>query len=79
MTHNTPQEEFDRTYITSSEICHELDVSRPAILDARRRGLLPEPILVNGNQLTLWKRDEVRPYIEAWKATLDTRRAAIND
>jgi len=42
---------------------------------ARRRGLLPDPIIVNGAQIFIWKRDVVRPHIDAWKLMLTVRRA----
>lgn len=69
----TAQEEFDEAYITSSEICKELEVTRKAIVDARRRGDLPDPIVVNG-QILIWKRRTIRPHLESWKQTLRTRR-----
>lgn len=70
----TAQEQFDATYITSSEICKELDITRSTIVTGRRRGLLPKPIVVNGAQIQIWHRTEVRPYLDAWKLKLDARR-----
>lgn len=66
------QKEFDETYITSSEICRELDITRATIVTGKRRGLLPNPIKCE--QLQLWRRDEVRPHLDAWKAQLQERR-----
>ncbi|QFR59653.1 hypothetical protein P6F33_gp52 [Pseudomonas phage Quinobequin-P09] len=57
----TAQQEFDEIYITSSEIGQELGVCRATLVNARRRGLLPDPIIVNGAQIFIWKRDVVRP------------------
>lgn len=71
---NAAQERFDSTFISSSEICKELNVSRATILQARRRGLLPHPIVVNDSQIYLWERVTVRPYIDAWKLILTVRR-----
>lgn len=68
----SPQEQFDEIYITSSEICRELGVSRSALLKAKRRGELPAPIVCE--QLQLWHRAAVRPYVDAWKARLEGRR-----
>ena len=48
----TAQQEFDEIYITSSEIGQELGVCRATLVNARRRGLLPDPIVVNGAQIT---------------------------
>jgi hypothetical protein len=57
----TAQQEFDEIYITSSEIGQELGVCRAT--------------LVNGAQIFIWKRDVVRPYLDAWKLMLTVRRA----
>lgn len=76
MTNNvsSTQQEFDETFITSSEIGKELKVCRASIVSARRRGLLPQPIVVNGAQIYIWKREIVRPYLDNWKAMLQARR-----
>lgn len=71
----TAQQEFDEIYITSSEIGQELGVCRATLVSARRRGLLPDPIIVNGAQIFIWKRDVVRPYLDTWKLMLTVRRA----
>lgn len=73
----TAQQEFDETYITSSEIGQELGVCRATLVHARRRGLLPDPIVVNGAQIFIWKRDVVRPYIDAWRLMLQARRGEL--
>lgn len=68
------QKEFDKKYITSSEICNTLDVCRTTLLQARRSGRLPYGISVGGGQLYLWERAVVTPYLNAWKLLLDVRR-----
>lgn len=73
----TAQEEFDKTYITSSEICRELGIHRATIVQGRKRGRLPEPITLNGDQLMIWKREVVRPYLDDWKASLQARRGEL--
>lgn len=75
--HMTAQEEFDSTYITSSEIGKELGISRATIVQGRDRGLLPGAITVNGGQLTVWKREPLLPYLSAWKLTLQARRREL--
>lgn len=70
----TAQQRFDRLYISSSEICRALGVTRTTVLSARRRRLLPEPIAVNGSTLYIWERHTAQPYIDAWRLILDTRR-----
>ena len=72
------QQKFDETYISSSEICRQLGVSRAAIVNARRRGLLPDPIVVNDIQLYLWERETVQPYLEAWHFMLRSRRGELS-
>lgn len=73
----TAQQEFDETYITSSEIGMELGICRATLLHARRRGLLPDPVIVNGAQIFIWKREVVRPYLDAWKIMLQSRRGEL--
>lgn len=68
------QDRFDQTYITASEICKELGVSRPALHYARRRGILPNPILVGFDMIYIWDRKEVRPYLETWKEQLRVKK-----
>jgi hypothetical protein len=80
LTHLTPsaretaEERFHRLYITSGELCKELRVTRPSILQARRRQLLPDPIAVNGTSVFIWERETLAPYVAAWRLILDTRR-----
>lgn len=74
---NTSQERFDELYITSSEIQQELKVNRSAILYARRRGMLPEPIVVRGSRSFIWERERARPFIDAWALSLASRRGEL--
>jgi hypothetical protein len=68
------QERFNEAYITSSEICQELEVTRPAIHFRRKAGLLPDAIIVTGQQLVLWERDKVKPFIDQWRTQLLAKR-----
>ena len=70
----TSQQEFDEIYITSSEIGQELGVCRATLLNARRRGILPDPIVVNGAQIFIWKRNLLQPYLDRWRNVLQERR-----
>jgi hypothetical protein len=76
----TAQEEFDEKYITSTEICRDLDVTRASLVGARERGALPEPVRINrpngDPHILIWVREDVAPYIERWKADLIGRRTA---
>ena len=68
------QAKFDATYITSSEILEELDLTRASLMHARRTGKLPPAIEVNDGRLFIWERQTVQPYIENWKQALKFRR-----
>ena len=74
------QEEFDEKYISSTELCNDLNVTRATLVNGRRRGALPDPIRIlrpNGEpHVMLWLREEVKPYVERWKAELEAARAA---
>lgn len=69
------QLDFDRRYITSSEIIAKLGVTRTSILFARRTGKLPDPIDIQG-KIFIWERSKVQHYLDAWKTILDARRGA---
>ncbi len=76
---NPSQEEFDKTYITSTEIAKSLNVSRASVCNAVGRGLLPDPITLNNGSMTIFVREKVKPFVEAWKTVLDVKRAIKND
>ncbi len=71
------QREFDETYITSTEIGKSLGVKRSTILNARVRGLLPDPIEINGVRTFIWKRQELVPYLDSWRISLASRRGEL--
>ena len=68
----TAQKEFDDLYITSSEICRRLRITRASITSAKNKNQLPDPIMVE-NHLTMWKRGFIEPYIEAWEKKRNAR------
>lgn len=61
----TAQQEFDEIYITSSEIGQELGVCRATLVNARRRGLLPDPI-----RLSLMARRSLSGSVMSFALTL---------
>lgn len=71
---NDEQKRFDELYISSTEIASTLGINRASIFHARKRGMLPEPIIVNDSQLYLWERTSIMGIIEAWKQSLDFRK-----
>jgi predicted DNA-binding transcriptional regulator AlpA len=73
----TTQEQFDLDYITCDEIQRTLNVSRASIFNARKRGLLPDPVQVRGVRAFIWEREKIAPYIAAWKISLASRRGEL--
>lgn len=71
------QAEFDKMYITANEIQELLKVERCGILYAKKRGFLPDPIVIRGVRAYLWKREALQPYLDAWKIALSVRRGEM--
>lgn len=69
----TAQQRFDETYISSSEICATLGVSRTTINYARKKRMLPEPITISPIQVCLWERKTVEAFVTAWRAARAAR------
>lgn len=65
---------FEQTYITAAQIIRELGISRSALLYARRRGLLPDPIIINDGRIYIWEREHIQENLDAWKRMLDIRK-----
>lgn len=74
----TAQQVFDETYISASEICRTLGVSRCSVTNAQKRELLPEPIKLEqgGAYVCLWLRAQVQPALSAWQLMLAARKRA---
>lgn len=74
----SPQEEFNAKYVTSTELCQELGISRSSLANRRTAGGLPGAIDVprpDGTaHVVLWLRDQVAPHVEAYRAQLAQRR-----
>lgn len=60
------QEDFDKEFMTSSEIARRLSVTRSAVIQARQRGKLPDPIFIE-NHLVIWKRQAIEPFVVQWE------------
>jgi hypothetical protein len=65
---------FDSTYITAHQIMSDLEISRPALLYARRSGKLPDPIILNDGRLYIWELKDIQVTLNEWKEALNTRR-----
>lgn len=71
----TPQQRFDALYITSNEVARRVGVTRAGLLQARRSGQLPGFVLVNGNDIVIWERAAIEPYLKAWELQRAARAA----
>lgn len=72
------QAAFDAKYITGSEICEQLQVSRASLLYARNKGILPDPVVIRGSGTYIWVRAEIVQNLEKWKHSLQIRRGELN-
>lgn len=70
----TAQDRFNALYITSTEIAERLKINRTSILHARKAGKLPDEIAINGDQIYLWEREAIEPYLQRWEIVLGHRR-----
>lgn len=76
MSNLTPQQKFNKDYITASEIMEQLGISRAALLYARVRGRITEPqIVVNHGRLLIWERKDVDVLLAEWKNEIDSRKS----
>ncbi|QDB70909.1 hypothetical protein [Pseudomonas virus PBPA162] len=66
----TLQDNFDSTYITSTEVCEKMQVSRVTLHYHRKNGRLPQHATLPGGQITIWRRDEMMPVMEEWSRKL---------
>lgn len=77
MTTTSAQQEFNDKYITSTEIGRMFGVSRSTVMHARKRGMLPDGIVVEGKCSYIWKREDLKPYLDAWSLSLQSRRKQL--
>lgn len=64
------QIEFEKKYITSAEITQRLGITRATVHGAKNRGLLPQPIEVDGLRCSLWLRKDIEPILKTWNTRL---------
>lgn len=72
------QKEFDDKYITAHEIVERLQISRIAILNAKKSGRLPQPIMIPGLKTQLWVRRAIAKSLDGWERNLQDRRGRAN-
>jgi len=73
----TQQDEFDKLYISSSEIAEQVGVSRAAVTHAQQRGDLPQPITIGNSGIYVWTRETAQPMIDAWKHSIAVKKGLI--
>ena len=75
---NAIQQHFDRTYISSSEVCQRLGVVRSTVFNGARANKLPEPIIIRrpdgGSHIMLWLREQAEPMMAAWALEIQSRK-----
>jgi hypothetical protein len=73
------QEQFDRTYISSSEICQRLGINRSSVFYGVRNGKLPQGITIKrpdgGVHIILWLRVDAEPRLVAWQKAIEAKKA----
>jgi hypothetical protein len=59
----SPQEEFDRKYITGTEICNRLAISKRELARKIEGGYCPRPSIRMSTGAYLWLRPDVQGFI----------------
>lgn len=69
---------FDQTFISSTEICQRLGVSRSTVYNGSRANKLPEPIVIRradgGAHIMLWLREQAEPMLSEWAKAIASRK-----
>lgn len=78
--HVSLQEHFDRTFISSTEICQRLGIARSTLFNGAKAGKLPEAIVIprasgEGAHIMLWERVHAEPMMEEWGKAIESRKA----
>lgn len=72
------QEQFDKTYISSSEICQDLGINRSSLFYGARNGKLPDSITIwrpdGGAHIMLWLRAEAEPMLSEWRKSIASKK-----
>lgn len=75
------QEHFDRTFISSTEICQRLGVARSTVFNGTKAGKLPEAIIIRradgGAHIMLWQRADAEPMMEEWAKAIASRKGIV--
>lgn len=72
------EEIFKRDYMTSTEICEEMGINRSTLVFGQKTGRIPPAIRVCGSHVFIWRRETIRPHLEAWKAVYRHRKEKRN-
>lgn len=73
------QEHFDRTFISSTEICQKLGIARSTLFNGAKAGKLPEAIVIprasgEGAHIMLWERASAEPMMVEWGKAIASRK-----
>lgn len=75
------QSEFDKKYISSTELRAKLQISRATLMNAYKRGQLPQPVRImdlrGEPQIMLWLREGLDEHIEKWMPQIAERKARL--
>lgn len=63
---------FKTQYMTTSDVIDYMGVTRTALFIARKDGRIPYGINIEG-RTTVWPREFIMPYLEAWRAVRDAK------
>ena len=73
------QHEFDKTYISSTEICQRLGIHRSTVFNGAKAGKLPDCIIIRrldgSAHIMLWMRAQAEPMLDAWAKEIASRKA----
>lgn len=72
------QAEFDAKYIGVPECLKRLRISRTSFLYGRRKGWMPNGILVPGSTIGLFLRSEAEPFMNQWARQLERNPNAVD-
>lgn len=69
--------DFYNKYITSSEICGVLGVTRTALHSAIKRGAIKKPLKIPHMHSSIWIRSEIGASLDNWNIALMLRRGEL--
>lgn len=73
------EKDFDKTYITASELCLLIGIDRSVLATGGKKGgksgpKLPGSVSILHGNLTIWNRNFIMPYAVQWRSELFLKR-----